>query len=402
MDVVFKLKGSGMAKELFVTDRLFTPGPTPSHPAIADAYQKSTALYHRQANFEAIFREVRNGLKDFFGSAIEPLILTSSGTGAMEACMQNLTQDGDGACVINGGKFGERWTKMARAYGLKVQEFIVDAGKALDLKKFEIFLTEHSKAKSLYFQMHETSTGVLFPVAEICNAARKINPEIVIVVDAVSSLGAHIVKQDTWKIDAVISGSQKGFGVGPGLSFVSLGGWRDVPFSSRQRFYFEFQKELKGQATGRASFTPSIPLVAGMKASLDLIRQHGGPQALADHHQRLARATRAGVRALGLEFFVDESAQSHVLTTIKAPNGIDAALILSHAREVFGCTISGGQDELKGKIIRFGHLGLMSSADLVQGFNALEIALLRNGHKSSAPACGTQAVISSLFYGSTN
>jgi aspartate aminotransferase-like enzyme len=209
---------------------------------------------------------------------------------------------------------------------------------------------------------------------------RRKAPATHIVVDAISSLGAHEMRMDEWSIDCVISGSQKGFGVGPGLSFIALSkrAWSDL--SQRSRFYFDLEKERKGQETGRTAFTPAINLILGLHAALKEIMALG-PDQFIKHHEKLGRATRAAIKALSLELFVGPHCKSNTLTAIKVPESLNAADVLTVAKARYGAIISGGQDDLKGKIIRFSHLGFVSPFQLIEGLAALEFALADAGWK---------------------
>lgn len=360
-------------REPFTPNRLFAPGPTPT-PAVVKAAYQQTDIYHRSKEFETLVKECSEMLKRLFGTTTQPVLLTSSGTGAMEAAVVNLTSPGDEVIVLSCGKFGERWQKIAANYECQVQMVTAPNGKVPTVTDLKEALKRCPKPRAVFFQAHETSTGVRLPVEELAAAIRALSKDIMIIVDAVSSLGAHEIKMDQWSLDCVISGSQKGFGVGPGLSFVALSNraWQDL--SKRSRFYFDLEKERKGQETGRTAYTPAINLVLGLHAALVEISQLGVDQFLA-HHERLGRATRAAVAALGLELFVDTNAISNTLTAIKVPSAINGADVLTFAKARYGAIISGGQDDLKGKIIRFSHLGFVSPFQLIEGLAALEFAL---------------------------
>lgn len=365
----------------FTPNRLFAPGPTPTPQVVKDAYTQ-TDIYHRSKEFESLVKDCSAMLKPLFGTTTQPVLLTSSGTGAMEAAVVNLTSPGDQVIVLVCGKFGERWQKMTAAYGCQVHTVVAENGHAPQLQAIEAIFKDCPSPRAVFFQAHETSTGVCLPVEEIVNVIRRKAPATHIVVDAISSLGAHAMKMDEWGIDCVISGSQKGFGVGPGLSFIALSkrAWSDL--SKRSRFYFDLEKERKGQETGRTAYTPAINLVLGLHAALKEISALGTDSFL-KHHEKLGRATRAAVKALGLELFVGPQNQSNTLTAIKVPQDLNAADVLSIAKAKYGAIISGGQDDLKGKIIRFSHLGFVSPFQLIEGLAALEFALSDAGWKVS-------------------
>ena len=382
-----------MTRELFTPNRLFCPGPTPSPWFVKQAALDSD-IYHRSKEFEALVTASADMLKPLFGTATRPVILTSSGTGAMESVVVNLTTAGDSVIVIVAGKFGERWQKLNQTYNNNVTVVSVDAGRAPTAAQIEDAFKKCPNPRAFFFQANETSTGARLDVGSIAAQVRQKSPETLIVADAISSLGAHPVDMDKNGLDAVTAGSQKGFGVAPGLSFVALSerAWKDL--SPRAKFYFDLEKERKGQESGRTAWTPGVSLIQSLHASLSEINAIGAA-AFAEHHARLATACRAAVRALNLELFVEERAVSNALTAIKVPSGLDGSKILATAKSKYGAIISGGQDELKGKIIRFSHLGFVSPFMLIEGLAALEFALADEGHKFEIGA-GVTAAMRSL------
>lgn len=380
-------------REPFTPNRLFSPGPTPTPAVVKEAYLQ-TDIYHRSKEFESLVKDCSAMLKPILGTSTQPVLLTASGTGAMEAAIVNLTAPDDQVIVLACGKFGERWQKIAQAHGCRVHTTTAANGQIPTLKDVDAAFKSHPAAKAVCFQAHETSTGVRLPVAELAAAIRQHSPSALIIVDAISSLGAHPMEMDAWGLDCVVSGSQKGFGVGPGLSFVALSERAWKTRSTRGRFYFDLEKERKGQETGRTAFTPAINLVLGLHAALTEIKKMGVPQFLA-HHERLAKATRAAVTALGLEFFVQPSAMSNTLTSIKVPESLNGSDILNFAKVRYGAIISGGQDDLKGKIIRFSHLGFVSPFQLIEGLAAFEFALSDAGWKFNL-GVGVSAAMTSL------
>lgn len=383
-----------MVREPFTPNRLFCPGPTPTPRAVRESYQH-TDLYHRSKEFEAIVAECAAMLKPLFDCTTSPLLLTASGTGAMEAAVTNLTAPGDDVMVFVAGKFGERWYKIASAYQCNVHVVCVPNGMVPRASHVLEAFAKMGKPKVVFLQAHETSTGARLPVEEIVSECRKLSPQSLIVVDAISSLGAHKISMNKMGIDCVISGSQKGFGVAPGLSFIALSERAWGSLSARSRFYFDLVKERKGQDVGgRTAFTPAIGLIQGLNAALKEISAMG-VDAFVAHHARLARATRAAVKAMGLELFVEEVAYSNTLTAIKVPAGLDGTKVLATAKTKYGAIISGGQDDLKGKIIRFSHLGFVSPFHLIEGLAALEFSLADEGWKFELGS-GVAAAMKSL------
>lgn len=366
-------------RELFTPNRLFCPGPTPSPWMIKQAGLDSD-VYHRSKEFEAVVSSCIELLKPLFGTKTQPVIFTASGTGAMESVVVNLTEPQDSVMVVVAGKFGERWQKLNEAYGNKVSTIAVEWGRAPTAENISEALKKNPKPKVFFMQANETSTGARFDIEEIARVIKKISPETLIVVDAISSLGAHKLHMDNYGIDAVTAGSQKGFGVAPGLSFVALSERAWGRLSSRAKYYFDLNKERLGQASGRTAWTPAVSLIQSLHVSLQEINRVGVDQ-FANHHQRLSRACRAAVKALGLELFVEERAASDALTAIKVPARLDGTKILVQAKTRYGAIISGGQDDLKGRIIRFSHLGFVSPFMLIEGLAALEFALADCGHE---------------------
>ncbi len=383
-------------QDLFVERRLFTPGPTPAPECVKVKYLE-TSTYHRSPEFEAVFKETTLLLKKLFNSSTTPIVLTSSGTGALEAALVNLTSPNDEVVVISCGKFGQRWHKLATAYRCKVHLVESSLESQLDLNSLKEVLTKSPFIKAVFLQAHETSTGMLLPVEEISKCVKEISPNALIIVDAVSSLGAHGLDVSGWGLDCAISGSQKGFGVAPGLAFLALSerAWLRQSETLRPKFYFDLAKERQGQSSGRSSYTPAISLVLGLHAALVEIDRIGFAE-FVNHHVRMGQAARAAFQAMNLEFFLPEAVRSNVLTTIIVPKGIDGGAVLRHAKESYGAVISGGQDELKGKIIRFSHLGFVSQFHLLQGVIALEYSLRHFGHTFELGA-GVSAAMKSLL-----
>jgi aspartate aminotransferase-like enzyme len=381
-----------MKRDLFTPDRLFCPGPTPVPRAATEAAEEYGAIYHRSDEFYKVAMRCAELLKPVFGSATTPLILTSSGTGAMEAALVNLTAAGDKVVVVNGGKFGERWEKMAKAYQCPAEVINIEWGTAPTAAQVLAAIAKNPDTKAVFIQANETSTGAYYPVKEIAAEVRK-KFDGLLIVDCISSLGAHAMKMDDWQIDAVVAGSQKGFGIPPGLAFISLreSAWKKL--SSRPRFYFDLERERKGQAEGRSAWTPASSLMFSLKATLEIIEKEGLDNMLA-HHDLMARAARAAAAAMGLELFA-KTCPSNALTAITVPPGVDGSKLVKRLRQRFGMFFAGGQDQLKGKIVRFAHLGFVSRFDLLDGVGALELALREEGHKSDLGA-GVKAALQVL------
>jgi len=357
---------------------LFSPGPTMLPPEVL-LKMAGPIMHHREPEFEKLFAEIREGLKYLFQTKKEVLVFTSSGTGAMEGTVSNILSRGDKALVVRGGKFGERWGEICKAYGIEFVPIDVEWGSAVDLKQIQKVLESDRSIRAVYIQASETSTGVRHPVKEIAEIVSKFQ-ETVLVVDAITGIGVFDLPMDRWGLDVVVSGSQKAMMLPPGLSFVALNdkAWAFVERSNLPRFYFDFKKELKNALKNQSSYTPAISLFVGLQESLRLIRQEG-LEAVFRRHEKLAAATRAAVKALGLELYAPDS-PSNALTAVKVPAGIDGIKLQNLFFEKFGITVAEGQDRAKGKIIRIAHLGYYDRLDMVMVISALEMLLKEMGH----------------------
>jgi aspartate aminotransferase-like enzyme len=340
----------------------------------------ATTVYHRTDEFFKIFHTARQDLKPIFGIADAdeaPLILTASGSGAMEAAMVNLTQQGDEILVINGGKFSERWFKLGQHYGCVVHELKLPWGQAPEMVQIADKCSKIKDLRAVFWQANETSTGVRLPVQEIAETVRKCAPNALTVVDAISSLGAHPMKMTEWQLDCVVAGSQKGFGIPPGLSFIAVSKRAVDGFSKRPRFYFDLTRELKEQRTGSTAWTPAISLVLGLAQALKEMNTVGIDRVVALHEQR-ANAVRAAVSALGLRLLPEKHA-SNALSAILLPEHIPGKTLEKRLRERFGFIFAGGQDQMAGKLLRFSHLGFVDRFDILAGIAAIEFVLHEMG-----------------------
>jgi aspartate aminotransferase-like enzyme len=328
-------------------------------------------------------------LQPIFGSKSLPVILASSGSGAMEAALTNLTSEGDEVVTVVAGKFGERWRDLARAWKCAATVVDIPWGEAASPTQVLQALRSLKKPRAVFLQANETSTGVRFPVSDIAAEVRSKFPDVLIVVDAISSMCAHPLHMESMGLDCVVAGSQKGFGMAPGLAFISLSERAWAGLSDRPRFYFDLARERKGQEKGRSAWTPAISLIQSLAVALSEINSLGIDKMVA-HHAHMGRASRAAVKALGLELFA--KAPSDALTAISVPAGIDGSKLVEHLRTRYGAIFSGGQDQLKGRIVRFAHLGFASRFDVLHGLAALEFALADMGY-SFALGAGVQAAM---------
>jgi aspartate aminotransferase-like enzyme len=357
---------------------LLAPGPTPIPPEVLQALARPI-IHHRTPLYEGILQEVREGLKYLFQTKNEVLIFASSGTGAMEGAVTNTLSAGDQALVVEGGKFGERFSNICRAYGVQATVIPVEWGRAVDPAVIEKALREDPSIKAVFTQATETSTGVLHPVKEMAAVVSRC-PETILVVDGISHLGAVELPMDEWKLDVVLCGSQKALMLPPGLAFAALSdkAWQFVERSTLPRFYFDFKKELKNLTKNQSAYTPAISLVVGLAESLRMIRREGLENIIA-RHARLARATRAAMTALGLQLYAPQ-AYSDAVTAVVAPPGIDGQKVVKILREKHNLTIAGGQDQAKGKIFRLAHMGYIDQSDIIAGIAAVEMTLKELGY----------------------
>jgi aspartate aminotransferase-like enzyme len=358
---------------------LLTPGPTPLPESVSAAFARPI-IHHRTPAFEALFEEVKTGLKYVYQTKQDVIALASTGTGAMDAAVTNLFRRGEKVITINGGKFGQRWTKIAKVYGLVPVEITLAPGDAVEPRQVEEAVRANPDAKGILFQASETSTGVQMPTQEICRIARSAN--MLSVCDAITACGVFHLPMDEWGIDCLISGSQKAFMIPPGLSMIALSdrAWAKSESSDLPKFYFDLAKERKALGKNQTAWTPAISLIQGLQESLAMIRKEGLENTF-KRHDLLARATRAAVSALGLEMLA-KKAPSTAVTAVKVPAAIkEGKKIPKLMREKYGVTIAGGQDELEGKIFRLSHFGYCDKFDITTGISCLELVLNELGHK---------------------
>ena len=357
---------------------LFSPGPTMLPPEVL-LKMAEPIMHHREPEFEKIYAEIREGMKYLFQTKNEVLIFTSSGTGAMEGAVSNLLSKGDKAIVVRGGKFGERWGEICKAYGVEFIPLDVEWGTAVDPKRIKELLESDLSIRAIYTQASETSTGVRHPIQAIADLVKRYDDKVV-VVDAITGIGVFNIPTDAWGLDVVISGSQKALMLPPGLSFATLSdkAWKLVEKSTLPKYYFDFKKELKNTKKNQSSYTPAISLYVGLRETLRMIRSEG-LEAVFHRHGQLAEATRRAVKALGLELYAPDS-PSDAVTAVKIPGGIDGERLKDLFFEQFGITVAGEQDRAKGKIIRIAHLGYYERLDMVMVISALEMLLKEMGY----------------------
>lgn len=353
--------------------RLLTPGPVPVPEAVREAMAR-TVLHHRAPEFLPVVEEIRSGLKAVFQTEREVLILSTSGTGAMEAAVANAFSPGERVIVVRGGKFGERWAELCEAHRVEALCVDVEWGRAVEPGAVRAAFDRAPDARALLVQASETSTGVYHPIRELCALVHE-QPGRLMVVDGISGVGVHDLPMDAWGIDVLVSGSQKSWMLPPGMAFIALSeaGERAVRASTGSRYYLDLRKALETQPRNQTPFSAPVSMLAGLGAALELMLDEGLPKIFA-RHRGLAEMTRAAVRALGLELFAPD-APAYSCTTVKVPEGIDAAELIGRLRDVYGITIAGGQGQAAGKIFRVGHMGDVDGFDLLAAIAALEMAL---------------------------
>jgi len=369
---------------------LMIPGPTPVPESVLLALAKHP-IGHRSGEFGTIMAEVTAGLKWLHQTENDVLILTASGTGAMEAGIINFLSPGDRVLVGTNGKFGDRWAQLAEGFGLQVERITAEWGKALNPEDFRTRLEADTakEIKAVIVTHSETSTGVLNDL-ETINRHVKAHGALIIV-DAVTSLGATNVPIDAWGLDVVASGSQKGFMLPPGLGFVAVSpkAWEAYATAKIPRFYLDLGKYRKDAAKNTTPFTPPVNMFFALQAALNMMQAEGLENIFARHHRQM-NATRAAMKALGLPLFAADGTSSPAITAV-APVGVESEKIRSVMKKKFDIALAGGQDDLKGKIFRVGHLGFVCDRDILTAIAALEATLIELGHNGVSPGAGVAA-----------
>ena len=356
--------------------RLFTPGPTPLLPA-AQFAMAAADIHHRTAEFRALFQKVLAQLKVFVGTRNDVLLLSSSGTGAMEAAVTNLTSPGDRVLVLTAGKFGERWTGLVKAFGCEPDVVNAPYGQTFDLAQIRAALKPEHKA--VFVQATETSTAVRHDIEAIARLLKEAGSQALLVVDAITGLGTTHFDVDGWGIDVLIGGSQKAVMIPPGLAYLSVSerAWAAMETTKNPRYYFDLRKERKNAVKGESAYTPAVALVAGLGAALDYIAGQAGGDlekgriALVNNAQVNAAATRAGLTALGFTLFAP-TAPAAAATAVAVPEGMDSGAVVKALKARFALVIANGQGEMQGKIFRVAHLGFFDYLDTVALLGAME------------------------------
>jgi aspartate aminotransferase-like enzyme len=369
--------------------RLFTPGPTPLLPA-AQFAMAAADIHHRTAEFRALYTRVLSQLKDFVGTTNDVIILSASGSGAMEASVSNLTSPGDRVLVLTAGKFGERWTGITKAFGCAVDVISAPYGSTFDLAEVKAALKLETRA--VFVQATESSTGVRHDVQAIGQLLKDAKSEALLIVDAITGLGTTTLDMDAWGIDVLIGGSQKAIMIPPGLSYlaVSQRAWDRMESTYNPRYYFDLRKERKNAAKGESAYTPSVALIAAMGAAFDYIAaQAGTPEnpsgdlkagraKLVANAETCAAMTRAAATAMGLPLFAPKGAEASAATAILPPTGVDSGVIVKGLRSKFAAIVTDGQGEMKGSLFRIAHIGYFDYMDTIAIIGALEQVAVAN------------------------
>jgi aspartate aminotransferase-like enzyme len=366
-------------KEVLMLKRyLLAPGPTPVPPEALLA-MAMPIIHHRSPDFLPVLDSAKKGLQWLCQTKSDVLIICATGTGGMVGAVNNFFSPGDKTLVINAGNFGERWTKICKAYNLSVEEIKIEWGYTVKPEDVEKALKKDPSIKGVFVQASETSTGVYHDIKALAAIVKKYENTI-FVVDAISALVAHDLKMDEWGIDILIGGSQKGLMLPPGLAFVGVSekAWKFADKSTSPKFYFNFKKERESLAKNQTSFTSPVTLIIGLNESLKMIQAEGLDNAF-KRHERLSLATREAVKALGLDMFTKES-PSFAVTAINAPAGMDGQEIYKNLRVKYGITAAGGQGHVKGKIFRIAHLGYAGTFDVITAIAGVEMVLKGMGH----------------------
>jgi serine---pyruvate transaminase len=356
---------------------LFTPGPTPVPPRVLAALAEPV-VHHRGPDFKIVYERCLGRLKDVFRTEGDVLLFTSSGTGAMESAVANLCSPGDRVLAVSAGYFGERFARIARAYGCDVEELRYAWGEAPSADDLAARLRELGSVHLVLLTQSETSTGVVADVQALAAAAK--DAGALVAVDAISSLGAVPLETDAWGIDAVASGSQKALMTPPGLamSSASPAAWEASRRARSPRLYFDWETTREAQSRLDAPYTPGVSLVVALDVALGMLLDKGLETAFS-RHVRLGRACREGAKAMGLELFSPDDDRSAVVTAIRTPDGVDADELVLALRDRFGVTLAPGQGDLKGRVFRIGHIGYYDVFDVTTALAAVELGLTELG-----------------------
>ncbi|MFH1768730.1 MAG: alanine--glyoxylate aminotransferase family protein [Candidatus Omnitrophota bacterium] len=356
---------------------LLTPGPSPVSSQIREVLSREI-MHHRTDEFRQILKNVHSGLREVFCTQDPVLVFSSSGTGAMEGAISNLFSAKDKVIVVSGGKFGQRWGEIASAYGLEVINYVIEWGTAPKIDEIDNLLNKNRDVKAVLTTLCETSTATVYDIKAMGELTRK--REAVLIVDAISGLGQDELLTSKWGVDLVVSGSQKGLILPPGLAFIAINNKAKdlLKNSTLPKYYFSIAKALKSYEKDDTPFTPSVPLICALEKSLAMINAEG-LEARWKKFRKLALATQKAAKAIGFDLFSKSPSAS--VTALLVPAGVSPSDLVKKLRKEYGLSIAGGQDALKDKIIRIAHMGSINQDDLIVGFSFLEKALSDLGYR---------------------
>jgi aspartate aminotransferase-like enzyme len=353
--------------------QLRIPGPTPLPERVVRSMSRPM-IDHRGSEFAAILAEITTGAKRVFKTSNDLLLLTSSGTGGLESAVANLVSPGDEVVAALCGNFGERFAALAAAYGADVVRLEFEWGQPVEADDLASVLERHPNAKVVLLTHNETSTGLTNPLEALARVAHHAGR--IVVVDGVSSISSIAIETDAWGIDVAVTGSQKGWMAPPGLALVSVSdrAWAQQAKARSPRFYFDWKEAKTWAHKGMTPFTPAIGVVFALQEGMRMLEEEG-LDAVYERHERLARATQAGLKALGFQLYAQDGYRSNTVTSAVPPPGLDVAALRKLLNEKYGVVIAGGQGKMTGKMIRVGHLGAIAPGDVVQVLWAIEQAL---------------------------
>jgi len=353
--------------------QLRIPGPTPVPDEVLQAMAKQM-INHRGPEFVQLLNDVTAKLKQIFQTKSDLLVLTASGTGGLEAAIVNTLSPGDKVLATSIGVFGDRFTKIAQQYGAETIPLSFEWGKAADIDAIRQALRAEPKIKAVMVTQNETSTGVTNDLASISSVVKEFDK--LLLVDAISGLGAIDLPVDDWHCDVTVTGSQKAWMVPPGLTMISVSeeGWRAHAEAKMPRFYWDFTKAKSSLEKGQTPWTPAVSIIFALQVALDMMLKEGLTNVVA-RHARVGKATREGIKSLGLSLFAEESHASNAVTAVAVPDGLDVKKLRKILKEEHQVVLAGGQQKLDGKIFRIGHLGWVTEKDIEAVISALKVVL---------------------------
>ena len=371
------------------------PGPTALPPSVREAGGRQM-INHRGPEFAAMLERVLSGMKPYFGTTSDPVILSCAGTGGLEAAVVNILSPGDAVLAVSIGSFGDRIARIARTYGADVTKLDVEWGEAADPAAVREALAGLPGAKAVLLTHNETSTGVMNPIPVLAAAIRETAPDALIVVDSVSGLGAVPFEMDAWGVDVVVTGSQKAWMAAPGLAMVAASdrAWAAMETATMPRFYLDLRAHRDSHASGQTPWTPAIAVLYQVDEGLRLMAAETQAGVFA-RHEACAAAARAGLEALGFGLFADQRFASRSVTAARVPDGLDWKAFNAEIKR-HGVVLAGGQGKLTGKIFRLGHLGSVTVDEIIGAISVLEIVSLTNGRAVTPGAAVAAAQVAAL------